>query len=512
MLTVAFVQIVYQGCFLLRGLHYAVSRLAIDDTYYYLQVAWNTSRLGFVTFDGLHRTNGLQFLWIWILAVLAAVLSSKQTLFEGCLILCLLLNALCYVPIHRLARSLERPLLGLILAFAWFNVNLTSVRWWLCGMENSVHSLVVWGLAASAVGIGRAGEARLRYWIGFSILLVLNVWCRVDAAILSLLLYGLVIGCVRASVGRRVLLTTTGIATAGAVVLFGGFYWMGRSWLPVSALIKTRGHAWTLETFPLLAARGFNVVTPVGFLVPSRLGENVQTIAVPGILGIATLAAAWLGVRAGRFRDNLLAPIWVSFGLAGLAQLLALGGMGLYGIYGIWYQSAYFVFCAFTVAMAVEEIVRLGKARGFLTGRILQRAAFVAIALYAGFAAIWFVRLARDDEFRESFFYKNYRVAQWIAENTRESDVFAAFNAGLLAYFSNRTVVNLDGLVNDYSYYREVIRGTKRLDVYLSENDVRYLVDYQIPRDFLARAPVVYSLEYDDRTVFRVVDFSRASP
>ncbi|HEV8376185.1 MAG TPA: hypothetical protein VGR38_08155 [Candidatus Polarisedimenticolia bacterium] len=514
LLAVFLLQIVYQGCFFLRGLEYLVSRLAIDDTYYYLQVAWNTPRLGFVTFDGLHRTNGLQFLWNWVLTAVGAVMPSKNALLEACVGLCLLLNALCYVPIYRIGQALGRPRFAIFLAFLWLNVNLTGSRWTLCGMENSLHSLVAWALIASGVSIGQSEQgARARNWVGFSLLLVLNVWCRVDAAILSILLYGVVLSRERRWVSRRILLATTGIAAAGGVVLFGGFYAMGRSWMPVSALIKSHSHVWTLKNFTVLAARGFDFVTPISFLALSSLGEAVRMVWMPMMLGIATLALAWRAARAEGFRTSRLAPLWAAFGVAGLVQLIVLSGMGTYGTYGVWYQSPYFVFCALTVAMAMDELVEIGIRRAWLTARTLHRAAVVALILYGGFAAAWFARLARDDDYRESsFFYSAYRVAEWIRENTGETDVLAAFNAGEIGYFSQRTMINLDGLVNDYDYYAEVIRGTKKLDAYLSENRVRYFVDYQIPEDLLERAAVVFTLKHDERSVFRVVDLSSALP
>jgi hypothetical protein len=62
-LGVAVVQFGLQLSLLARGVEYVASSLTIDDTYYYLQTAWNTKRLGFVTFDGLHDTNGVQLLW-----------------------------------------------------------------------------------------------------------------------------------------------------------------------------------------------------------------------------------------------------------------------------------------------------------------------------------------------------------------------------------------------------------------------------------------------------------------
>jgi hypothetical protein len=73
----ALVQLGLQMTLLARGVEYAAVSLAIDDTYYYLQTAWNTKLLGFVTFDGLHSTNGVQLLWFCIILLLATLAKTK---------------------------------------------------------------------------------------------------------------------------------------------------------------------------------------------------------------------------------------------------------------------------------------------------------------------------------------------------------------------------------------------------------------------------------------------------
>ncbi len=52
--------------------------LTNDDTYYYLQTAWNARHLGFVTFDGINPTNGVQFLWFSILYGLTFLADDKS--------------------------------------------------------------------------------------------------------------------------------------------------------------------------------------------------------------------------------------------------------------------------------------------------------------------------------------------------------------------------------------------------------------------------------------------------
>ena len=111
----AVVQFAIQMSLLTRGVKYAAISLIIDDTYYYLQTAWNTKQLGIVTFDGLHTTNGVQLLWFAIIYLLALLAKAKITLLFTTLAVSFLLNGLCYILILKIGAVLKRPLLILFM-------------------------------------------------------------------------------------------------------------------------------------------------------------------------------------------------------------------------------------------------------------------------------------------------------------------------------------------------------------------------------------------------------------
>ena len=73
--------------------------LTNDDTYYYLQTAWNARHVGFVTFDAINPTNGVQFLWFSILYGLSFLTGDKSAflLAASSLLLCYLLLLLVSV-------------------------------------------------------------------------------------------------------------------------------------------------------------------------------------------------------------------------------------------------------------------------------------------------------------------------------------------------------------------------------------------------------------------------------
>jgi len=69
--------------------------------------------------------------------------------------------------------------------------------------------------------------------------------------------------------------------------------------------------------------------------------------------------------------------------------------------------------------------------------------------------------------------HKNlYAMAVWIDENLPPGSIVAGPDAGILGYYSGRTVVNMDGVINDEAI--EAIK-TKSLEQYLRERGVTYL-------------------------------------
>ena len=63
---------------------------------------------------------------------------------------------------------------------------------------------------------------------------------------------------------------------------------------------------------------------------------------------------------------------------------------------------------------------------------------------------------ARSINFTSTLYAARYKAALWIAENSQPDTIFAAWNTGQLGYFSNRTFINLDGVINNVDYYERV--------------------------------------------------------
>ena len=188
-LCLALGQFILQGSLLTRGVEYVTASLTIDDTYYYLQTAWNTKQLGFVTFDGLHPTNGVQLSWFVITLLLAALASTKTVLLFATMVVSFLLNGLCYFIILKIGGVLKQPLLALFMAGLW-SLQSLPFRIYSMGMENSLHALVFWCVIwqCTLFLIRVQNKENPNFW-GLTIILILNVWTRLDSALLSTVLY-----------------------------------------------------------------------------------------------------------------------------------------------------------------------------------------------------------------------------------------------------------------------------------------------------------------------------------
>ena len=499
--VLAAVQTIIQLSLLTKGMEYISASLIIDDTYYYLQTAWNTKMLGFVTFDGLHATNGVQLLWFVIIFLLAMLAKSKAMLLFITLIVSFLFNGLCYFIILKIGALLKQPILALFMASFWALQSL-PFRIYSMGMENSLHALVFWCVIWQSIEflIRVQNKHKPNFW-GLTAVLILNAWTRLDSALLSAVLFAFCVGMLAYSYGHnsRLFLQThwKGIAGSGFLAGLGliiqltAFRLMGDSFLPVSALIKTSG-----------ASRGSEVesidkLVEVFLLgIPSILQGRFPApfLGLLGISGILLVLTARVAIRDHSNEMRAFLNLWSCLLVGEIIYHVYVAFSGAaYTPYFIWYRSPSFIFWIITgslIALFAFEHTRLVK----YPSNILK---WAPVGLSLAIFAIAIYMFARSINFTSNLYAARYDAALWIAENSPPDTVFAAWNAGQLGFFSNRTFINLDGLINNVDYYERVLQGSTSLTDYLIENRVDYIVDYNIYQS-IPDFPVVRTFPVND--------------
>ena len=497
----AVIQFIFQLSLLTKGLEYAAVSLVIDDTYYYLQTAWNTKYLGIVTFDGLHTTNGVQLLWFVIIFILALLAKSKAVLLFSTLAVIFLLNALCYLFILKTGAALKQPGLAMFIASLWALQSL-PYRIYSMGMENSLHAMIFWCVLWQSVEflIRVQNENRPNFW-GLSVVLILNAWTRLDSALLSVILYSFCLGTLVYTYRQnlrlfwqrygKVIAGTLLLAGIGLMIQLFAFQLMGDSFLPVSALVKTSGAARGLTTEAL-----DNFVRVLVLGMPSIVQGRLPSIGLVllGIIGILFIMREKTLLPRHNVELRAFLNLWSCLFLAELLYLIYIAISGVeYRLYFSWYRSPSFIFWIITASLLTLftfERVRI-RSLNFLKWTPVGFSLLIfAVAAYI---------FLRSINFTSQLYSARYDAALWIAENSPPDTIFASWNAGQLGYFSNRTFINLDGVINSVDYYERVLRGRTSLTDYLSENNVEFIVDYAT-YDSIPDFPVVQTFPVDDES------------
>jgi hypothetical protein len=478
--ALAGVRLVVQLHSLVAPTEWIVTSLTNDDTYYYLQTAWNHARGGQPTFDGIHRTNGVQLLWYWWAVGLAHLAPSREALLLLTLASCAVLNSFSFFFLWRIGRFTQQPLLAAVASLAWFQA---SGAVYLSGMENSLHAMLLLWLIDAIIRflvMQETDDSARRRAVGVALLCTLVVWTRLDSAIVVVPLFLLTLFHSRPRMGW-IFGPAVLMAVLGAGLMFGAYAWMAGTVVPVSGLVKTTGY----RIDPATVLDLFETTLPLADPFPGY-GTSFATVLL-GMAGYLALGP-WAAPRSYARTTTMCWWVLVVFLFSGSAYLVCLSGLWDSN-YSVWCRSPAILSMTLAGAAGIETLIRAlryripgGRAQSVLVGAL---GIFAVAGLFGSYRIAgqeW--RRARDVSDAQQIL--RYRTARWIRLNLPGEVILAADNTGVLAYFSERRSINLDGLINSPEYARGVLGRDDngrdgRIIEYLERERVDYLVDVDMP-------------------------------
>lgn len=484
-----------------------------DDAFYYFKVAANFPETGRWTFDGVHSTNGVQPLWAIILTALAQLLDwfgvdDPPTLARVFVALAAALHfGSCVILYWLIARTVSVGT-GIVAAGSFlFPLGIVWARVW--GLENGLYAVLllgsIWFFHFEFLGRPTFGRA-----IGLGILLGLTALARLNAVLFipSLLGYYLMAG-PRSGLPERFRISLVCGAAASALILpyFLSNLASTGHLLPISGEVKSIGTEALLEQLGIenrLSPQYAWLVIheldgPARWLVTSRVTDAFWILggrlAWEGLLPLGALLAAVTALAVApmafaRPRE------WLEFVSERLVRLTPFSYVLIFAVlnaavsafqypaqlsYAIvrWWlvesEIAIVVLAATLVAASAGFIVRRTVSPSLLS-RAIAAGLSLLTALYVWHAAHFY----GDDEveFRDwnaSWNDESYAAARWLSANTPKDAVIGSWNAGVLGYYSDRRVVNLDGLVNNF----DLMPYLKSDDIagYIRRERIEYLSD-----------------------------------
>ncbi len=474
----------FRLAFVSSDIHSLVSHGPLyDDSFYAFGVARHIAAGEGSTFDGEHRTNGYQPLWVGLLVPLYWLAPGEVPIYLA-LVLSATLNVLAGYLLYRLLRRRVSPtaaLLGLVL----WGFAPAIVRQAVNGLETSLALLLLLVAVAYYTERFRPHPSPGRA-VTLGLVLGLAVLARVDALLL--------VPALAWDAWRRRLKAWRAWGLAALVSLAVLSPWiaanravLGRTAPESGEATRFLSAAYAVHDIPRLTASGRHGSLPLwahnlgrsGLLLGtspalhplSRAFERgSDALGIPPArrtAGIVVLLVAALAVAAWLLGARRLLALWRQQGFllvyAGL--LVAAYSFVVYG--HIFFSRYYTPLFALSIACACLVFDALLQR---LPGRRRRGAVATAVlALYVVFLPYMAWNRLRSGD------YRFINVVRWLESQTPAGARIGIFNSGAIGYFSDRHVVNLDGKVNHDAL---VALRHDDLQSYLVRERIDYVVDH----------------------------------
>jgi hypothetical protein len=441
-----------------------------DDAFYYFKTARNIVAGHGSTFDGIHPTNGYHPLWMALAVPVVPLAPEPLSLVRVALGLSVVFSFLTalflYLVLRRVTDLWYVPALGLILYF----LNPRSAVSSLNGLETALSTLLftvlLWLIFSEAQGtVGRAGMHAL-----LGLLLGLLFLARTDNVFFMAAFYvaAILLG------GKEVRLRRA--LVMGTVATLAVLPWLAWSWAKFGSPVQVSGlsipyveqELYRLDGHTAADAIGHGLKRFAAFLMEGLRGElgYSRLVSFPAIaVSLLLLARRWRGLSAPVRRAFL---ILLALGVASLAQVFVHTAVRWYP--RPWYFDQLLVLLPLFFALALAVLATAWAALRTRAAQWLVGAALVGVA---AFQTTMSVQTLSKGEW--PWAKQMLDAARWLRENTKEGEVAAAFNAGIIGYFSERPVVNLDGAINNAAY---AALRRKHLLRFMRQASVRHYLDF----------------------------------
>jgi len=443
-----------------------------DDAFYYYGTARHIVAGHGATFDGINATNGFHPLWMLAILPIWGVVADPALAVRVALCLQLLLFLASIVVVMRMVWRRFGP--GPLVASLWIPFFPHFSNRFTEGLETSLLlalvTAAVWFMATEWF---RKPRARWRD-VCMGGLLGLIFLARLDAAMLAAVCFVVLwIRCLRDEpAGARV-------ATA-----FRRSLWVG---VPI-VVVALPYLCWNMARFG-------HLLSISGALKSSFPRPALRLEVFLPYKAFAALAALALAVLVGglMWRRRLQDAGWSAEDRAYLRALnvfcLFVVGHFVFMLLFMKWEVAGWYFAPYVLVpvLAAGPVWRLlGLDERASRTRLVSFAVVGLVGLGAAAdAGAHFISLSKRLRGTSHPFNRHtYQAAQWVKAHLPRDAVLAMTDCGIFGYFAERSVVNLDGVINNYEY-QEFLR-TRSFAEYLRSRKVQYLVHYAaaIPPDY----------------------------
>jgi len=445
-----------------------------DDAAYYFGIAENVAKGVGESFDGINATNGYQPLWLYVLAAVFRIhTGTPEAMYRAALVFQTVMLAVAAVMLYRwfIRFHSGRAALPAAILFLVF-VAVPSVN----GMESSLLILLLVILAVLGWKMRIDAESGFLKNLLFGVVTGFVVLARLDMIFLPAVVCLL---CLWPAVARGVnripyflksLAIGAGTTMVVAPYLIRNHVKYGDI-MPISGALKSSFPSLVLSGY-IFSRMGFRDKVALLVVVAYLVWELVR--ALRGDDEVASNRNLMEGGLGGSARENAGAS---GPGYFRIAAMVLSATVVLHFLHSVLFMKWavfrwHFVPYSFVAVVVLCEVMERLLKWKWLGRRMFYRSIIVFL-IAMGFFSVW---RRYGDGLHGGWIIASYRAARWARGNTDKDAIFAMKDAGVFGYFSRRSTISLDGVVNNLEYQEALRRrGLKR---YLAGKNVEYLVQH----------------------------------
>jgi hypothetical protein len=438
-----------------REMEAVVTRIP-DDTGYFYKIALNVALGKGLTFDGINQTNGFQPLWLYMLLPLAwAMREAPVDLYlRAALIYQLSLVAIAGVVFFFAMLLYSRRSVALTATTLFY---IFGIGHFANGMETGILVLCLSALLYFSLKYRPFSDSSTsKHAFVFGLLLGLTVLARLDMVFLLAVIYTFILWQAfakteragRARLGKQLLLSVIAFTLVTAPYFVYNKIHFGAI-MPISGQLK--------NSFPYILQPNFGADR-----FPSLVMLIFSLIFVSSPISILLFLrsrAASTEQDGYKFTVLLIGSLYVSVHYLHTALFMK------WAVFG-WHFAFYFLHACVLFAYILDRFLSYIPT--------FARRPVAAILIIALFSVLVDCTYRAATTQPRGWQPHSYRAAVWVRNNLPQDARLALKDAGLFGLLSERSVVNLDGLVNNLEY-QEYLRRSQ-LNDYFRQKGIQYLV------------------------------------
>lgn len=508
---------VIQMMYVLSSENYLFSRLVADDAFYYLKIALNFHTYHDFTFDGLHLTNGVHPFYQYWVTLISFITQDKIFFVRVLLFFAVFLNLVSSFLLFFIGRRFFHHHGALFITVIWL---LSPVFWRinLMGLENSLLAVflltslllflrfqerdVTWRdlfLLGVILGFGFLTRIDEALWIAIIALFFLRKilskgWRHVCSLGFSFFLPQFLITLpffvyTWLTFGRFAL-------TSGTVKRF-----QMATWLQIHYGSYLNFDYWVLilKTFVLQVIQWGGYITSAFWMFPLQIATRMQEVSEANVLQYFSYMMVSFFAVCVLFlfffvRSQKLAFKEYFFSLQRSACFISLLPLVPFFLFAAIHVVTYLVFFYTQIGYAdkwyfVPEYVTTLILIAWLTEFLFLRRdrwifgmTVVAMVFAIGSAVVTF-GFTKPSPFEplygnDTITFAKVQATRWMNDNLPSNARVGTWNAGLVGYLTERPVIHLEGLVNDFYFYDNYLTRNRIID-YMRDERITYLADYE---------------------------------